>query len=56
MSKRAIEEKRRRVVEVIERTSPHIGQLVSMSDEVKLDLILIALAGERITISAEAAP
>ena len=48
MSRAAIESKRRRVVEVIERTAPHIRELAGMLDEVKVDLILIALAGERL--------
>lgn len=44
-----IEDKRQRVIDVIERTAPHIDQLVGMLDEVKLDLILIALSGERLS-------
>ena len=48
-----IDAKRKRVIEVIERTAPHIGQLAGMLDETKLDLILIALAGERISLDED---
>lgn len=52
MSK-AIDVKRARVVAIIERTAPHIAQLAGMLDETKLDLILIALGGERVCLDDE---
>jgi hypothetical protein len=46
-----VEAKRARVVAKIKEVSPHIDYLAGILDETKLDLLLIALAGERLPAS-----
>lgn len=54
MNKNELEAKRKQAAAKIKEVAPHIDMLISMLDETKIDLLLIALAGAKILPAEEA--
>lgn len=47
--KELLDRKRKEAANKIKSVAPHVDMLINMLDETKIDMILIALAGARIT-------